>query len=189
MLTITVPNLEKAIGKLEQLNQDIDFQKSVLFRDIGTDLASDVQRRIATQNDGQWEGLSKWSMAKKNAPQPLFGAGEYVKWRSFPDRVEIYGDMPEEWTLTQHHEGFDNQTKGSEVFDGKIVIDIVNPGPLGLGSDAQTFAWSPTGRIAHTPARQIWPDEKIATAKVNDISFQWLKAVVAKALGEGGSNG
>ena len=186
MLTITT-NIDKAVAMLQQLDQDVNFQKSVLFRNIGMDLADDVKRRIASQDDGSWEKLSKWSKAKKDAPQPLFGAGGYVKWRSYTDRVEIYGEMPEDWTLTQHHEGFDNQ-QGDLDGDGKIVIDIVNPGPLGLGQNATTFAWSPNGKIGHTPARKIWTGEAEAVTKVNETAFQWLKAVVAKALGEADIN-
>lgn len=184
--TITT-NANEVAATIKAILGEINFQKEALFGNSVRALADDAKRRIKSQNNGQWAAVSKWIRAKKDPDRVLEGAEAFVKFRVRDGQGEVYGDTQQDWTLTQHHEGFENKTRASEVIDGKIEIDIVNPGPLGLGSNARTFAWSPNGKIGHTPARQIWADDAQTTKIVLPIASRWLQKVVTDALaGKGG---
>lgn len=164
--------------KLDRLNDDIKFSLPLLWQQIGPRLVDDVRNRITTQDGGRWADLSKWVKAKKTVFRALQGTEQYVKWKQSGDGMVVYGDMPSDWTFTQHHDGFEN--KEDHKANGRITIDIVNPGPLGRKS-AGPFSWIPTGETFRTPARQIWPTNEQARTIVLPIASRWLESVVNRA--------
>lgn len=184
--TITT-NASEVAATIKAILNEINFQRDGLTGSSVRALAEDAKRRITTQNDGQWPTLSKWVKAKKDPERALQGAEAFVKFRVRDGQGEVYGETGQDWTLTQHHLGFENVTKSTEIIDGKIEIDIVNPGPLGLGTNARQFSWSPNGHIGHTPARQIWANDAQAQKIVLPIASHWLQKVLTDALeGKGG---
>lgn len=184
--TVTT-NANEVAATLKAILGEINFQRDGLMGSSARALAEDAKARIKSQNQGQWAQMSKWIRAKKDPQRVLEGAEAFVKWRVRAGQGEVYGETEQDWTLTQHHEGFENKTREGEILDGKIEIDIVNPGPLGLGSNARTFGWSPNGHIGHTPARQIWASDEQAQKIVLPIASRWLQKVVTDALaGKGG---
>lgn len=171
--------------KFDELVQAINFQRENLFQQLGIELTDDVKRRIASQDNGNWETLSKWSLSRRPAEQPLQGIDKFVKYRASQDGLTIYGDTGSDWTLSQHDQGFTNDTSHDKrTSEGKIEISIVNPGPLGLGSNATTFAWSPTGNVGKTPARKIWATSDEASKITYTVASRWLEAIVKQAMGD-----
>lgn len=178
-----ITNADQVQNLINKLNTEINAQWVPLYDELGHSFIADVQERIISQDKGAWAEASKWIRAKKDPPRPLFGAEKFVKYKASPARFELYGDTGEDWTLTQHHEGFIN--KQDHEIDGRIVIDIINPGPLGLKENATKFSWVPEkGTTDKTPARKIWPDEKESQAITLPIASHWLQALVQRVLAD-----
>lgn len=172
----------KVVGKkFDDLVYQIEHGRASLFKQLGAALQEDVQKRIKTQDQGRWAAMSKWVKAKKNPDRVLQGAEEFVKVKYNNDEMTVYGETDGNWTLTQHHEGFENKEDHKQ--GDRIEIDIVNPGPLGLASLPNgKFSWVPKGTPGHTPARKIWPDEGDTRRIVLPIASRWLQVTAEKAL-------
>lgn len=166
---------------IERLNHEIKWSMPALWRRAGPALVNDVRERIQTQDKGRWEAVSKWVRAKKTVLRPLQGAENFVKWKFSGRGMVVYGDMPSDWTLTQHHEGFTN--KENNVKDGRVEINVINPGPLGLSRPGK-FSWVPKGEPAQTPARKIWPLPAEARAIVLPLASRWLESIVNRVASE-----
>lgn len=176
-----ITNASDAAATLERINSEIAASYSTLYGQLGRASQKDVQDRIASQDEGKWAGASKWIQAKKNATRVLEGAEAFVKYDADAKGVSVYGDTGAEWTLTQHDEGFENEPEIEA--DGRIEIDIVNPGPLGLGTGTTKFSWIPRGIAPDkTPARKIWPTEAEAVAIITPIYSRWLQATLNRAV-------
>lgn len=173
-------NAPDVAAKFEKLIEQLKFQQSDLFAEIGRGLVADTQKRIISQDQGRWAGLSKWALAKKAAERPLQGAEKFVKSRIAGNKLEIYGDTGANWTLTQHDQGFENKEDHRE--GDRIIIDIVNPSPLGI-TKAGPFSWVPEkGEVFKTPARKIWATGEEAKVIVMPIASHWLEAVAQKVF-------
>lgn len=180
-LTI-VTNAPEAAAILEKINSEIAAGYVSLYSGLGRLLQKDVQDRIESQDDGKWAHASKWIQAKKGTDHKILeGAGRYVKYSATKDALTVYGETPGEWTLSMHHEGFLNE---SEIeHDGRVTIDIVNPGPLGLSPGATKFSWIPKNVTPDkTPARKIWPSEEEAVSIITPVYSRWLQATVNRAV-------
>lgn len=169
-------NADDVQRKLERLNNEIKFSMPALWSQLGPRLVDDVRERITSEDQGRWAAVSKWVRAKKNVLRALQGTEQYVKWKIQGDKMIVYGDMPGDWTFTQHHEGFENKQNNVNRWGG-ITIDVVNPGPLGL-SKPGPFSWMPGLEEHHTPARKIWPSDKDARDIVLPLASRWLESVV-----------
>ncbi len=165
----------------ERLSQNLN--RDDLLVGLGIDFEKDVKQRISTRNYGMWPDASKWIRAKKGIGRALQGVERYVKFRVMGKKVQIYGDMPESWTLTQHHFGFENKLySDKDKRNGSIVtIDLVNPAALPWVK-GNRFAWKPTRR-GNTPARKIWPDLAEAEQHTYRIASRWLAKAVREAGG------
>ena len=144
-------------------------------------MTEDVKKRIVSQNENKWPVLSKWVRAKKDPQRALQGAEEFVKFRVSAVGLEVYGDTGKEWTLTQHHQGFINKADDIGA-DGRVTIDIVNPGPLALPSGGP-FSWLFKGSSGATPARQIWPNDQQGVQIALPVASRWLEALVKRIEG------
>lgn len=178
--TITT-NADAVAGVLENINDQVRLGIPSLFKQVGPKLIEDTRNRIRSQDEGKWAKMSKWTKAKKNPERVLQGAEEFVKFKLVGQTgAQLYGDTGKDWTLTQHHEGFENEENHKE--GDKVVIDIINPGPLGLGSVPDgKFSWVPKRGAGRTPARKIWPTEGEAFTVVSPIASRWLEVLVQKA--------
>jgi hypothetical protein len=174
-----ITNAKDAAALLEKLNSEIAAGFVTLYGDLGRIFQKNVQDRIESQNDGKWAHASKWK--KGTDHKVLEGAGKYVKYSASKEGMNLYGETPGEWTLTQHHEGFLNEAEIEH--DGRVTIDIVNPGPLGLSAGTTKFSWVPKGLSPDkTPARQIWPTEEEAVSIITPVYSRWLQATVNRAV-------
>lgn len=182
MATVTVKtNAPFVAAQFKELGEAIRSQQTVVFKQIGPKIVADVQTRIKTQDNGSWAHMSKWVAAKKNPQRVLEGAERFVKYRIVGGELQVYGETDGEWTLTQHHEGFENKEDHKE--DDRIVIDIVNPGPLGLTTVPNgKFSWVPKDAAHRTPARKIWPSEAEVDKITLPIASRWLQKLVTDIL-------
>jgi hypothetical protein len=137
---------------LERLKNEL----GPFLRALGMAYRRDVQHRISSQDGGRWATASKWTQARTGRQRVLAGAEKFVRTRVTGARMVLYGDTGGDWTLTQHHFGFEN--KQNREIGGRIQINVVDPGPLGLSLGTAKFSWAP-GNSGKTPARRIWPDE------------------------------
>lgn len=180
-----ITNAREVARCFDIINAQLELGRATLFQELGESLSEKVKRRIETQDDGQWAPLSKWIKAKKSPERALQGAEEFIKFRFDEAELSVYGEMPADWTLTQHDEGFDN--KEDHKVGEAIVIEIVDPSPLGLASVPNgIFSWVPKGTPGHTPARRIWLDEEEVVVIVEPIAERWMQATVATAIAESG---
>lgn len=181
MLTITT-NAKEVADKIDRLNAEIRLQMPVLWRSVGPKVVENIRARIRTQDEGKWAAMSKWTRAQRNPQRILQDTEQYVKWKMDGNKLLIFGEMPGDWTFTQHHEGFENVMDKQE--DGKVVVEITNPGPLGLGSVPDgKFSWVPKHGAGRTPARKIWPTDEETKVIVLPIASRWLEMVVKKVVG------
>lgn len=179
IITFTT-NAPLAAKKLEAINVYIASHQIEFFTEASQALYENVVHRIATQDGGTWPELSKWGRAKKGINIALKGAEKFVKWKADAQHGVVYDETGEEWTLTQHHHGFANKPEA-----GRIEIDVIDPGPLGLTSlpDGK-FSWI-AKRSGDTPARKIWPADREEVEIVLPIASRWLEKVVREALASG----
>lgn len=172
-----ITNAPKVAALFDELNRQITIRRLELFNLLGAAFVKNVQDRISSQDEGRWAQASKWHKAKKgDAARILEGAGSFVKFKASGERLDVIGETGQDWTLTQHHEGFEN-----EETPGRVTIDIVNPSPLGLGGGTREFSWI-DGATGKTAARKIWPDGGEAYAISQPIASKWLEKVVADVL-------
>lgn len=188
MVTVTIPRLRSTEAFIRGIERDVENNLPALLREVSTSLRDDVRRRIVTQDGGTWRPVSKWIRAKKNARKPLAGQQKNVHSRVLQNTAEVYFASPGNWTLTQHEKGFVNRLVGEkdQVFGSRVVLNIVNPRPLGLKS-AGSFAFKP--RVAGiTPARRIWTNEVEARAIATPLVSRWVRErLFAKASFKGAS--
>jgi len=178
-----ITNAANVSKLIQSIDTEIRTHKYDLFKTLGPLFVRDVENRIATQDNGRWAQASKWTLAKRgDMHKILSGLEDVVKWKAYGGKLVIYGDTGNPaWTLTQHHQGFESHERSGEEVDGRITIDIVNPGPLSLGKTG-TFSWTPGRTGGHVPARKIWPDDSDARVIVLPIASRWLQAMVVRAL-------
>lgn len=178
-LTITT-NATEVAGKLDRLNREIKLQLPALYRQLGPRLVKDVQDRIRSQDDGKWATMSKWTKAQRNPSRLLEDTEKYIKWKMVGNTaMAVYGDMPGDWTFSQHQEGFENKEDKRE--GDRVVIDVLNPGPLGLGAVPDgKFSWVPKRGAGRTPARKIWTSDEEARVIILPIGARWLEALVKR---------
>lgn len=184
MAELVTTNAKAVALAFNELSIKIAHQQGSLFKQMGAIVVNNVKERIKSQDEGRWAKMSKWTSAKKNPARVLEGAEEFVKFRATSDKLEIISDTKGEWTLSQHHEGFENKEDHRE--GDKIVIDIINPGPLGLTSVPDgKFSWIPRAGTHLTPARKIWPTEEETKALILPIASKWLNKLIADTMGGG----
>lgn len=172
-------NARDVAAKFDKLIEELKYQQSDLFTELGRGLTENVKKRISSQDEGRWEKASKWILAKKSVDRPLLGAEKYVKYRFSTGKLQIYGDTGADWTLSQHDQGFEN--KEDHRVGGRIEIDIINPGPLGI-TKAGPFSWAAKGETHKTPARKIWPTGEEAKVVIQPIASHWLQAVAQRVF-------
>jgi hypothetical protein len=148
-----------------------------LFLQLGTAFVDDITKRITTQDDGHWASPSKWVRAKKNTDRALAGIEKYLHSKATNSNLQVYAQTDGEWSFTQHDQGFENIENNQQ--GDRIVIDVVNPGPLGLPA-AGEFSWIPHNGSGRTPARKIWPTAEDARAIANPIFSRWVEAQINK---------
>lgn len=176
-------NADEVAATAMRLAERLNDKKVLLLAEMGMGLQKDVQERIRTADGGRWQPASKWILAKKNAARALAGAEKYVKWRIRGNRVQIYGDMPGVWKLSQHDKGFTNKafSRAEMGEHGRIEINVVNPAPLRL-SKPGVFRWVPK-RVGVTPARRIWSNDQEMLKVGAPIFSRWMRNVVESTPG------
>jgi hypothetical protein len=166
-----------------KLQEQVDETRGVLLTALGRDLMENTQRRIKTANDGTWAPPSKWVQAKKGVNQALVGTEKYVKFRVLRDNLELYADIPGNWTFEQHEKGFKNvpfdKTEERDEH-GRVHLELANPSALNYRF--KVFAFVPR-RAGTVPPRQVWPNNKQTSDVVIPIASRWLKIAVEKAGG------
>jgi len=175
-MEVLVPRARATEAFLSGLSRDVEQALPSALRDVSIALRENVRRRIVTNDGGTWRPVSKWIRAKKNARKPLAGMQNRVKSRVFGSRrAEVFFESPGEWTLTQHHEGFNQPQVGpeDEYLKPFVVLNIVNPRPLSLPGPGR-FAFVPRRQWA-TPARRIWTSETEAVAIAVPLIERWAR--------------
>jgi len=181
-LTITT-NAPEAAALLDKISTEIAASWPQLYGQLGSVFQKRVQDRIESQDNGTWAANSKWVQAKKGtAYKTLEGAGRFVKYKADGKSMTLYGDTGSDWTLSMHDKGFENAVEQIGA-DGRIEIDIVDPGPLGLSAGSSKFSWIPKSITPdHTPARKIWDTETEVISITSPIFSRWLQATVNRAI-------
>lgn len=176
-------NAETAGQTLEAIAKRISELLPQLFTESGRALVKDVQDRIQSQDHNTWALASKWVNAKKGTTHALKGIERFIFYRLVGDKkLELYGKTDGKWTISQHHEGFENKLADEKEKVGERVrLKIVNPGPLGLSS-ARDFYFIPK-HAGKTPARKIWPTTEDAAKVVYPVGFRWLRRLVLETPG------
>jgi hypothetical protein len=193
---VTLTNGVEARDFLRRLDQRIKDTLPALFRSLGDIYVADVKHRIISQDKGRWAPASKWLRAKKGHSRVLDGAERFIRARVNASRLAIVSTA-RGWSLTQHHDGFENQLTGpKDQFDdqGRVVLKLRDGRPLNHyvemrrkrdGSTtprASVFAFIAT-KAGVTPARKIWPNTDEAIRLGNPTASRWLNKVVREAGG------
>ncbi len=191
---VKIVNEEKIEAMFKSLGTSINEKLPLLYNAVGPALVTNIRRRIQSQDGGKWQPASKWLRAKSGQSQVLKGAERYVNYRIAAKGLEVLGKGGK-WTLTQHHEGFENKLADpSEPRDGhgRVILTIKDAAPLHLYQEFRrrrngqrvgvktTFAFVPQ-KPGHTPARKIWPTQAEAQRIVDPLSSRWLTKLVQEA--------
>lgn len=190
-LELKIVGIDKASEDFLGLSRALTEQQPALFRSLGDALVSDVKRRIMTSDGGAWAPCSKWLKAKSGQSKVLLGAEKFVRAKVTEAGLRVVGKSGK-WTLTQHHEGFENDlADNGDKFDafGRVIIKIKDAAPLALYQEfrqkrdgtkvprAAVFAFVPK-RAGKTPARKIWTGGEEARAIIQPIASRWLNKIV-----------
>ena len=164
-----------------RLEQRINQRGELLLTSLSKALEKRVKDRITTQGEGEWKPAGKWIQGKKNTTKALEGTERYIKSRVATGVMAVYGDMPGEWTFTQHGKGFINKLYEERelVREGVVAIKIVNPAPLGM-SKPRIFEFAPK-KTGVTPPRRVWLTEAETIKEVTPRFQAWLRQVVREA--------
>jgi hypothetical protein len=196
VIEIKLEGFDELLAATGKLPKAISSQLPALFRSLGVALVDNVKSRIISRDGGTWAGASKWARAKTGQNFPtLLGAEKYVRMSVSGTTLKVFGQTGKSWTLTQHHEGFQNElSSADEERDsaGRIVLQIKDPVPLNLYAEyrkkrdgsvvprASVFCFVPK-RAGQTPARRIWPTEAEANEIAQPIGSRWLEKVKQEA--------
>lgn len=187
-LTITTNAGEQA-DLIAKINDAVAAAWPQLYGQLGSVFQKRVQDRIESEDNGTWIANSKWVQAKKGlAYKTLEGAGRFVKYKADGKMMTLYGDTGADWTLSMHDKGFENAVEQIGA-DGRIEIDIVDPGPLGLSAGSSKFSWIPKSITPDkTPARKIWDTETEVVSITTPIYSRWLQATINRAIEDTGAS-
>jgi hypothetical protein len=193
---IILVNGKETQAFLNEVNEAVVTERPSLFRSLGEVLVADVKRRIMTSDDGKWAPASKWLRAKTGQSKVLLGAEKFVRYQFTRDMLHVLGKSGK-WTLTQHHEGFENKlVDPSEPRDpyGRVILKIKDGNPLKLYVEmrrkrdgtvtqrTQTFSFI-AKKIGRTPARKIWANEQEVIKMATPVSSRWFETLIRKAGG------
>ena len=112
-----------------------------------------TRKNITNQGPG-WKPLSKWTVARTGRRKALLSARPRVGViRANPagTRSATVFRSPEQWTLTQHHDGFREPPA-----KGPMKIPLKRPKALGLPPKTP-FIILPRRGAVEVPARPVWP--------------------------------
>lgn len=192
-LEITFVGLKEAIAAYAGLQEQLETGIPRLMLTLGTALVEDVKTRIIRRDNGSWAPASKWARAKTGYSFPtLLGAEKYVRLSIRSKGAAVVAQTPKEWTLTQHHEGFENKlyNDGEETDEhGRVTLKIKDAGPLNLYQEFKRKTNQPIATVfkfvpqkpGHTPARKIWPGLSEIEQVAQPVASRWLKQVLSDA--------
>lgn len=151
--------MRRARRQFEQLARDVAGNNPTMQRRLMNRLASkarDMTRRnITTQGLGSWKALSKWTVAQTGRRKALVTLRKYIvakKAKGRSTKASVVFNSPGNFTLTQHHDGYDDPALGTVV-----KIALKKPGALGLPRK-QTHKSFLDKKSRKVPARPVWPE-------------------------------
>lgn len=191
MIDITTTTKEAA-ATVRAINAALKAHLPELLSEAGNSEGNIVRKRIQSQDEGRWPLASKWVRAKKGTDKALFNAERYVKVKVVTGKVSVYGQTGQDWTLTQHDQGFTNELIGKDdkTDGGKVVLTIRDPSALGQGLlnlkrgkvQSSKFEFTPR-RAGITPRRKIWSTDAEVKSRVDPMSSRWARKVISEVQG------
>lgn len=182
MVRITIINDENVKRGFSEIAKSILRKRRSLLLTISRELKMDVKKRIVKQDGGAWDRPSKWTRAKKGRRKALVGTSKFIKHQAIKEAAVVFGDIPGNWTFTQHHFGFRKAPTGKRVFLSLQRPSALNPNPGPKMSFIST-------RESVTPARKIWPTVPHAKRITLLAANPWIRKTARRALAKAGIRG
>jgi len=171
MTTVTVTGLELTKKGIAKLRRDLS-KTHVLSNRMGRALRDDARRRITTQGDGQWEPLSKWTMARTGRKKALIKERAGITFKLVGAQLIVGHESGEAWDLGQHERGFTTPP------DVPATIKLKRPRLLGISTKEIHIR---RARPSETPARRVFANEAETNKLLEPIVKQWVKEVIDRS--------
>jgi len=173
MTTIRVTGVAATKAAVKKIRRAMS-RTNPLFTRIGRRLRDDARRRITTQDNGNYPGLSKWTRARTGRRKALITERKNITFKVIRGNLIVGHQADGDWTIEQHEKGF--VTPG---FTKPVTITLKNPSAL---KDVTGNSITIRGAKASVvPARRVFATEAEAGVIIQDEADKWLRDIIRRS--------
>lgn len=173
MATIVLTGVKETKSAVRKIRRQMS-KTGPLYTRIGRALRDDARKRITTQDNGNYDPLSKWTRARTGRRKALITERQNISFKVIGGTLIIGHTAKGNWNIQMHERGF--VTPG---FSGKAVtIPLKNPNAL---KDVKGNSITIRGAKASVvPARRVFATQAEAEVIARSHAERWLADIVKR---------
>lgn len=176
MTNITITGVTATKKGIRNIIRDLK-KTGVVYNRLGRALRDDARNRITTQDNGNYDKLSKWTRARTGRRKALITERKNINFRISGGTLVIGHSAKGDWNIEMHEKGF--RTPG---FSGRsVTIPLKNPRALkNVSGNSITIRGAKESVV---PARRVFSTEAEATRIGEPIVVRWIKDIIKRNAG------